>query len=786
MAFYLIDRTGHATYINANYLRSRLLSGTSDENIPSATALLNEIDAYPENIRTLISKININTSVYTVEEITQYIMSEFSEDDDKVYRSALLTLEKSHFLALVFLMLECCITKVDVQRFLDMDKLRNRTELLLTYLEIDKSTVNIFSQLEEKIRNIGNFKNKYEVYNAADYTKIKKYLSELVGKSYPLSDYFGRRNFDLSYVNYKHIYNSEIQGISELFTDILADKWVLHEVTFDSLLGNDVRELEEVIKDIDSIIHSVKYNFGAGGVFGSNIFDAYDSYDKRKVEIDYQESQLTAAKSKLKDKYEKATKYDNSDSIKIKLDKIIYNYLDASLPEMINYKFYKRSEKDQTSYFPANALRASYLKNFSEELSKGIATSSTHARPVREVNKRVQINLTDLNDRFFEMFSSTDMEQEFKLNNFCKLSLKQSMKDTTNDIIKGNGNIPSDFMNKMENTNNPLSPLYKPFTYLGEDRLYQLISKNQSLENFFPLLEPMIDIDKILNTNILINDIIRADIPLPGTNGFYTAENITFDISDKDSIDVLALSIEIDDKNLENLYPVKINLSTNSGTTVYTTTFNETTKTFDTITGPADAMEFDIQFDSYKYEPDFYADVYIGIYDEENDKILYSDKVNIEFKKVARQNIDRFIVENFGTSSIMKYFKELFKSLNLELETLNGGPLRIKDIPLSLKSYLPKLYKKCGELVNVYKNKNDSYLYAYVFDIVKNFIEYLIDDSITTDYTITVSEPTYIYYLEQFIGRQMLISMSELIEKTPMIGTFKQLQYLERGVSDAV
>lgn len=153
MGFYYLENE-NKIYINEDYLRNRLLTLSPNNKIDSQPSINN-------NSTLFLKKINIELPVFTSNDCVNILMKNINDDNIDIL-SGLLSVEKSHLLALAYLLYEGSISIDNIKTFLEMSTNKTRSEYLLSLIKTENTKVNIFGGLFNSIQKLSNVNNKIE------------------------------------------------------------------------------------------------------------------------------------------------------------------------------------------------------------------------------------------------------------------------------------------------------------------------------------------------------------------------------------------------------------------------------------------------------------------------------------------------------------------------------------------------------------------------------------------------------------------------------------------------
>lgn len=152
MAFYL-----EGTYIDDAYLRKKILDNDQ-------VSIEKNNSSYKKNEK-IFKKIGIEIEDVKYEDLLSILERQFSDDELDEY-SALLNLNKTHIIAILYLLHEGRIGIKEVKEILHSTSYRTRGEALVEYLvENEDSDIDIFKALKVECGKMSNYTNPSEISN---------------------------------------------------------------------------------------------------------------------------------------------------------------------------------------------------------------------------------------------------------------------------------------------------------------------------------------------------------------------------------------------------------------------------------------------------------------------------------------------------------------------------------------------------------------------------------------------------------------------------------------------
>ena len=288
MAFFLVDENNKKTFINAKFLKSKLINLSVTTNIEQVET--SEAPSVEDELKaSLISKITGLTTILTVGDIKDMIEDLIKNDEDYNILSTLFLMERTHYISIVYLLKQKLISLLEIKNLLRMN-FYNRTEMLLAYLsrEPESDGIDIFRTLISRLSSMSSPKND------------ETYTPHIFNDSYysvsPLPDYYYSIYKRLSTASYgKNVLAFTYDGVSN-------DTEYLNTLTTSQSFANVYIE-----KTISTIIG---YTGGYGGYNNYNsyaslptaIYGTTTTLEKQVVEnripltVDYLRELITKAK----------------------------------------------------------------------------------------------------------------------------------------------------------------------------------------------------------------------------------------------------------------------------------------------------------------------------------------------------------------------------------------------------------------------------------------------------------------------------------------------------------
>ncbi len=202
MGFYLLTSIGESFYITSESLRDRLINNNpSISTQRSESDSLLSLDYFRRNeqkseLDIFLEKLKFSDLVIGPKEV-QYLFERFAEFDDTNIEllSSLFVFERTHFLTIIYLFNKNLIGIEEVSDLVRAD-VRNRTELLLSYMSRENITINIMEPFYAEVQKYFRRSDQYKIYSTTIFDSI-------ISKTRPLHNY---ASYSLI-VGFKRIFN---------------------------------------------------------------------------------------------------------------------------------------------------------------------------------------------------------------------------------------------------------------------------------------------------------------------------------------------------------------------------------------------------------------------------------------------------------------------------------------------------------------------------------------------------------------------------------------------------
>jgi hypothetical protein len=186
MGFYLLTNIGESFYITSESLRDRLINNNPSISTQSSESdSLLSLDYFRRNeerseLDIFLDKLKFSDLVISPKEV-QYLFERFAEFDDTNIEllSSLFVFERTHFLAIIYLFNKNLIGIDEVSDLVKAD-VKNRTELLLSYMSRESLTINIMEPFYRDVQKYFRRSNQYKpfsttIFDSLIYKTIKEH-----------------------------------------------------------------------------------------------------------------------------------------------------------------------------------------------------------------------------------------------------------------------------------------------------------------------------------------------------------------------------------------------------------------------------------------------------------------------------------------------------------------------------------------------------------------------------------------------------------------------------------
>jgi hypothetical protein len=166
MAFFLIDENNKKAFINASSLKAKLVNLSFDMENGIEEIDPNLIEGVDDDLKSsLLTKVTGYTRTLTVSDIRDMIEDLIYDDEDYDTLSTLFLMERTHYIAVVYLLKQKLISLLEVKNLLRMN-FYNRTEILLSYLsrEMEIDGIDTFRKLILALESVSS-SAKTSTYN---------------------------------------------------------------------------------------------------------------------------------------------------------------------------------------------------------------------------------------------------------------------------------------------------------------------------------------------------------------------------------------------------------------------------------------------------------------------------------------------------------------------------------------------------------------------------------------------------------------------------------------------
>jgi len=207
MAFYLIKNDGQRTYISNNYLRQKLITMSNSK----ATEITNNDISLGGDDYLFFARIGYKIPEITMNDAVETLMKMITKNSiDDV--SVILTLEKTHILAIVYLLREGIMSEVDFMRFIKMKSTSSRSQMLLEFIAREDEEIDIFAPLLSALQKKSNFTNFGELSSENEIEAAKNKIKRMAIPSYrkDIEYFIWKRYYDEDTLLYR-FYNWEYE-----------------------------------------------------------------------------------------------------------------------------------------------------------------------------------------------------------------------------------------------------------------------------------------------------------------------------------------------------------------------------------------------------------------------------------------------------------------------------------------------------------------------------------------------------------------------------------------------
>ena len=237
MGFYLDNR-----YISDSYMKYILINNNKTPLEGGAIG----IDADPS---ILLNKLGIEEDHFSINDIIKAFTDIMDADSIDKY-SSILTFDKSHILAIFYLIKSKKITLSDLDDIIHSTVYKNRTDLLLSFLERESPDANkaidIFAPLKKMASSMSMYKNNGEsVFTDSDIDNIRNSIDSIQGVSGCRKLNYGSYRYN-SYSNSNNLYRSCDNWFKKI-SNILPDDDFSKKL-FCNNIGS-IEELEKILEE---------------------------------------------------------------------------------------------------------------------------------------------------------------------------------------------------------------------------------------------------------------------------------------------------------------------------------------------------------------------------------------------------------------------------------------------------------------------------------------------------------------------------------------------------------
>lgn len=169
MSFYLQKNNGNKIFITDAYLREKLIDISKNDSTDMDLVNLNT-SSTDEGIR---NRLNTEFTVISIEDCIKSILNEIKNPDDLSLFSSIITMDRTHIIAIVYLLQEKRINRDDLERIIKARSNIQRSEILISYLwNIDSKNVQFYQRLYDIF-------TKSERVQGLDIDKLSGYISNI-------------------------------------------------------------------------------------------------------------------------------------------------------------------------------------------------------------------------------------------------------------------------------------------------------------------------------------------------------------------------------------------------------------------------------------------------------------------------------------------------------------------------------------------------------------------------------------------------------------------------------
>ena len=217
MGFYITDQNNNRSYIDASILKNRLINlASSDYDETDDETTLDESENELLNI--FISKISVNIREIGIDDINILIENIVESETDASLLASIFSMERVHFLAIVYLLYQGLINIKDIKELLQMNFL-NRTEMLLGFISKESNKdIDLFKNLYLSFEKISSQKSNLSI-TLDSYSIKETYLSPITLTNFRYNIYkilFKKKGLNLfSRTTWTNISNDPLKPLLE-------------------------------------------------------------------------------------------------------------------------------------------------------------------------------------------------------------------------------------------------------------------------------------------------------------------------------------------------------------------------------------------------------------------------------------------------------------------------------------------------------------------------------------------------------------------------------------------